>query len=300
MNPAARRKFLACSVVLSFSRLFASRLLSRTLFSRPLLSNPLSGSVVAGLGAASAGKAGAQAVPTLQVAAAADLALCMDEINAGFVQANGGAGALAVKYSIGASGAFSTQIQNGAPFDVFLSADMDYPRSLARVGAADAGSLMVYALGRLVLWTNDPKLDPSRGMKLLTDPAVSRIAIGNPAFAPYGRAAKAALVNAGVWAAIQPKLVLGENMAQTAQFVETRNAQVGLVGTSHLATPAHAAKGRAWALPADLYSPLEQGAIVTRHGVANPLAAKYLAFLAGPQGRAILARYGFGLPAAAR
>jgi molybdate transport system substrate-binding protein len=299
MNLAGRRKFLARSVALSCGRLFLSPSLSRA-FSRSMFSSPMLRSVVAAFGAASAAKVSAQAVPTLQVAAAADLALCMDEINAAFVQANGGAGAVVVKYSIGASGTFSTQIQSGAPFDVFLSADMDYPRSLARVGAADAGSLTVYALGRLVLWTNDPKLDPSRGSRLLTDPSVSRIAIANPAFAPYGRAARAALINAGVWAAIQPKLVLGENLAQTAQFVETRNAQVGLVGTSHLPTPAHAAKGRAWAWPADQYPPLEQGAIVTRRGAANPLAMKYLAFLAGPQGRAVLAGHGFGLPAAAR
>lgn len=275
MKPTGRRKFLAYSVVLSSS-------------------------LLAALGVAGAGKANAQPMPTLQVAAAADLALCMDELNAAFVRANGGVGAVAVKYSIGASGAFSTQIQSGAPFDVFLSADMDYPRALARVGAADGGSLMVYGLGRLVLWTNDPKLDPSLGLKLLADPAVSRIAIANPAFAPYGRAAKAALVHAGIWGAIQPKLVLGENLAQTAQFVESRNAQVGLVGTSHLSTPAHAAKGRAWALPADQYPALEQGAIVTKHGAGNPLAARYLAFLGGEPGRAILAKYGFGLPAVAR
>jgi molybdate transport system substrate-binding protein len=245
-------------------------------------------------------EARAQTGASLQIAAAADMALCMDELNAAFVKANGGAGAIAVKYSIGSSGAFSTQIQNGAPFDVFLSADMDYPRALARAGAADGASLTAYANGRLVLWTNDPKLDPSIGLKLLSDPAVTRIAIANPAFAPYGRAAKAALMRAGVWDALQPKLVFGENLAQTAQFVESRNAQVGLVGTSHLSTPAHAAKGRAWALPAELYPPLEQGAIVTRHGIGNPLAAKYVAFLGAPQGRAILARYGFGLPATTR
>jgi molybdate transport system substrate-binding protein len=296
MNPAGRRKFLACSFFLASSRFLSGSVLSRALAS----SSTLTGGAVTALGITGVTEAAAETVPTLQVAAAADLALCMDEINAGFVQANGGVGAAAVKYSIGASGAFATQIQSGAPFDVFLSADMDYPRSLARLGAADGGSLVVYALGRLVFWTNDPKLDPSRGIKLLTDPAVSRIAIANPAFAPYGRAAKAALVKAGVWTAIQPKLVFGENLAQTAQFVETRNAQVGLVGTSHLATPVHAAKGRSWALPTDQYPPLEQGAVVTRHGAANPLAAKYLAFLAGERGRAILARYGFGLPEAVR
>jgi molybdate transport system substrate-binding protein len=103
-----------------------------------------------------------------------------------------------------------------------------------------------------------------------------------------------------VWTAIQPKLVLGENLAQTAQFVETRNAQLGFVGTSHLSTPAHAAKGIGWAVPANLYPLLEQGAIVTRRGAANPLAVKYLAFLTSPEGRAILGRYGFGIPAAAR
>ncbi|MDB5825185.1 MAG: molybdenum transporter, periplasmic molybdate-binding protein [Herminiimonas sp.] len=300
MNPAGRRKFLAHSLALCSSRLVSGPTCLRAAFSQSLSLNALSGSAIAALGVANTGMAVAQTTPTLQIAAAADLALCIDEINAGFVKANGVADAAAVKYSIGASGAFATQIQSGAPFDVFLSADTEYPRLLARAGAAEASSMTVYALGRLVLWTNDAKLDPSRGFTLLTDPAVSRIAIANPAFAPYGRAARAALINAGVWAAIQPKLVLGENLAQTAQFVETRNAQVGLVGTSYLATPAHAAKGRAWALPADQYPQLEQGAIVTRHGAANPLAMKYLTFLTSAQGRAILARYGFGLPAAAR
>jgi molybdate transport system substrate-binding protein len=299
MNSAGRRKFLAHSLALCSSRLVSGSTCLRAAFSQSLSLNALSGRAIAALGVANTGMAVAQTVPTLQIAAAADLALCIDEINAGFVQANG-VDAAAVKYSIGASGAFATQIQSGAPFDVFLSADTEYPRLLARAGAAEAGSMAVYALGRLVLWTNDPKLDPSRGFKLLTDPTVSRIAIANPTFAPYGRAARAALINAGVWAAIQPKLVLGENLAQTAQFVETRNAQVGLVGTSHLSTPAHTAKGRAWALPADQYPQLEQGAIVTRHGAASPLARKYLTFLTSAQGRAILSRYGFGLPAAAR
>lgn len=239
----------------------------------------------------------ALAAPVLQVAAAADLATCIDEINRSFAQSVGGAD---VRSSIGSSGNFFAQIKNGAPFDVFLSADTHYPRELAKAGAADGATLVIYAHGRLMMWTTDPTLDLNAGFALLTDPKITRIAIANPELAPYGRAAKAALEHAGIWKTIQHKLVFGENIAQTAQFVETGNAQIGFVGSAHIKTANNAAKGRAWQVPADFYPLIEQGGIVTAKGRTNPLAPQYLAFIRSEAGRKILLRYGFTLPEAAR
>lgn len=233
------------------------------------------------------------AAPVLQVAAAADLVACIVELNEGFAKSVGGA---EVKASIGSSGNFFAQIKNGAPFDVFLSADVQYPRELAKAGLADAATLTVYAYGQLVMWTNDPKIDVSTGFPLLTDPRIQRIAIANPDHAPYGRAAKAALERAGVWDAIKHKLVFGENIAQTAQFVETGNAQVGFVAIVQIKTGNNQPKGRAWQVPAELYPLLEQGGIVTAKGKKNPLAPKYLVFLRSEAGRTILRKYGFVLP----
>lgn len=235
----------------------------------------------------------ALSAPALQVAAAADLAVCIGELNAAYAKSAGGAD---VKSSIGSSGNFFAQIKNGAPFDVFLSADTHYPRELVKAGLADGATLTVYAYGQLVMWTNDPQVDVSAGLRLLTDPKITRIAIANPDVAPYGRAAKAALERAGIWDAIKPKLVFGENIAQTAQFVDSGNAQVGFVGITHTKSADNVPRGRAWQVPAELFPLIEQGGIVTRRGSANPLAQKYLVFLRSEAGRAILRKYGFALP----
>lgn len=249
--------------------------------------------VVLGLAVSLLWAGAALAAPVLQVAAAADLANCIEELNMAFAKSVAG---VEVKSSIGSSGNFYAQIKNGAPFDVFLSADMDYPRELAKAGLADAATLIVYARGQLMLWSKDPQVDIHAGLRLLSDAKVQRIAIANPEVAPYGRAAKAALVRAGMWEAIKHKLVLGENIAQTAQFVETGNAQVGIVGIAHTRTASNLPNGQAWQLPADLYPLMEQGAIVTAKGRENPLAAKYLDFLRSESGRTVLRKYGFALP----
>lgn len=235
----------------------------------------------------------ALAASVLQVAAAADLAICINELNRKFEQNVNGT---EVRASIGASGNFFAQIKNGAPFDVFLSADMFYPRELAKAGLADAASLRVYAHGQLTLWSNDPKIDVSTGFRLLTDPKITRIAIANPEVAPYGRAAKEALVRSGLWEVIRHKLVLGENVAQTAQFVETRNAQIGFISSTLLNPSDRVAKGQAWTVPADFHSVIEQGAIVTIKGKANPFSYKYIDFLHSDEGRTVLRKYGFTLP----
>lgn len=223
------------------------------------------------------------AAAPLRLAAAADLATCMPALNAGF----GGE----TSVTTGASGNFHAQIRNGAPFDILLSADTGYPQALADAGLAEGASMMVYALGQLMLWSADPGLDTGAGLSVLTNPAVRRIAIANPEVAPYGRAAKAALQQAGLWERLQGKLVYGENVAQAMQFVESGNAQAGLVGKAHL-------QGRpgGWALPPGSHPVLEQGAIVTARGKANPAAARYLEFLRSERGRALLAGCGFMLP----
>ncbi len=234
----------------------------------------------------------ARAAPLL-VAAASDLAWCIDDLAAAFRQQ---APQAELKVSLGASGSFFAQIRNGAPFDVFLSADMGYPRELARLGAAEPATLAPYAVGRIVLWTLDPRFDLARGMAVLRDPRVLKVAIASPATAPYGRAAEAALRRDGLWDVLQPKLVIGENVAQAAQFVQSGNAQLGIVSLAALHAPRLAGVGRYYLVPDTGLAPIEQGAVVTRHGAANPLAARFVRFLASPAARVILERNGYGLP----
>ena len=238
--------------------------------------------------------AGAQ---TLLVAAAADLSYCIDELGAAFARQSAPAGKkVEVKVSLGASGNFFTQIRNGAPFDVFLSADMAYPAQLARDGVADGATLAPYAIGRIALFSLDARFDLQLGMAVLRDSRLSRIAIANPAVAPYGRAAKAALEAAGAWQALQPKLVIGENIAQTVQFVQSGNAQIGIVSYASVLSPRLRGSGSHYLIADTGMAPIEQGAIVTAHGTANPLAPRFVQFLSSPAARAILQRHGFGLP----
>jgi molybdate transport system substrate-binding protein len=239
---------------------------------------------------------GLQAAPILRVAAAADLAPCINELNRAFEKE---VGAADITSSTGSSGNFYAQIKNGAPFDVFLSADVLYPRKLAEAGLADIGTLFIYAHGKLVVWSKNADIDFGEGLRRLVQNDIHRIAIANPDVAPYGRAAKAALENAGIWSRVRNKLVIGENVAQTAQFVQTENAEVGFVSATHL-NGRGGAHGRIWAVPPALYPVIEQGAIITTAGRTNPLAGPYLAFLRSDAARAILTRYGFTLPPSKR
>lgn len=234
---------------------------------------------------------------TLLVAAASDLVYCIGELGAAFSKEVPGA---EVKVSTGASGNFFAQIKRGAPFDVFMSADMDYPRRLAREGAADAASLAPYAVGRLAVWTLDARFDVRQGMRVLADRRLARLAIANPDVAPYGRAARDALVRHGLWDALQGKLVIGENVAQAAQFVQTGNAQLGIVSLATVVSPRLKGVGRYYLVPEDGIAPIEQGAIVTRHGRTNPLAARFVRFLQSERAQAILVRGGFALPPSKR
>ncbi|MFD2364963.1 molybdate ABC transporter substrate-binding protein [Pseudoduganella sp. GCM10020061] len=238
--------------------------------------------------------AGSAMAGQLTVAAASDLAYGMDDLAKGFRRLEPKA---MVKISTGASGSLFAQVKNGAPFDVFMSADMEYPARLAREGAADGKSLMQYASGQLVYWTSAPGVLPARGLATLLDPRVRRIAIANPDVAPYGKAAREVLIAAGLWEELQPRLVLGENVAQAAQFAHSGNAQAALLSLSAVRSPHLRRVGR--------FSVLEgvavrQGAIITSRGKNNPLAARWMAYLGTDTARAILARHGFAPPAPAR
>jgi len=232
--------------------------------------------------------------PALVIAAAADLSSALQEIGDSYEKKTG----VKVKLSFGASGALTQQIQNGAPFDLFFSADMDYPRQLIAADNADGSSPYQYAVGRLVLWVPaDSPLDVEhQGMKVLLDPSVKKIAIGNPQHAPYGRAAVAALRHAGLYDQVADRLVLGENISQAAQFVESGNAQVGFVALAHAAAPAMRGKGKYWEVPAEFYPPLAQGVVVLSHSQHKKEATEFLDYIKTKDVGELLRKYGFTLP----
>ncbi len=227
----------------------------------------------------------------ITIAAAADLKFAMDEIVTAFKRANP---ADRVDVIYGSSGKFNTQIREGAPYDLFFSADIAYPRELAKEGLA-ASEVKPYAVGRIVLWSASRDATKMT-LASLADPKVARIAIANPKHAPYGKRAEEALRSAGVWDKVQPKLVYGENIAQTAQFVQSGNAQAGIIALSLAVNPELAAKG-GYALISDaLHSPLEQGYVITRRAAGNPLARRFADYMGGKPARAVMVKYGFVLP----
>ena len=231
---------------------------------------------------------------TLRVAAAADLQFAMDDLSGRYEKRTG----TKVAVSYGSSGNFRTQIENGAPFDLFFSADVAYPKQLVSSGLADADSLYVYAYGRLVLWARagENLRLAERGFSALTDPQVRKIAIANPEHAPYGRAAVAALQKAGLYDEVKSKLVYGENISQAAQFAETGSAQVGILALSLTFAPGTKG-GERWEIPADLYPALEQGAVVI-HASSNKAGARaFLEFVKSAEAREVLLKYGFTVPA---
>lgn len=230
---------------------------------------------------------------TLSVAAAANLVYALEALNAEFRSEEPG---LTLTSATGASGGLVAQISHGAPFDVFLSADRSYSDALIKAGQADAKTLKVFALGRLVLWTKREGISLSDVGSLVRSPLVRKLAIANADTAPYGRAAEQALKALGAWDDAAPKLVVGENISQAAQFVETGNADAGFVALSIVVSPNLKAKGRWVEVAANLYDPLEQCAVVTAHGASNPAAILYVAFLGGPAAQRILGEFGYGIP----
>jgi molybdate transport system substrate-binding protein len=235
----------------------------------------------------------ATAADKLSIAAAANLVYALESLTAEFKQAES---STVVTVITGASGSLVAQIQNGAPFDVFLSADVEYPEKLVSLGLADPGSFTKFAVGRLVLWSTRPQVDVKSVTALVRDPGIRKIAVANLTTAPYGKAAREALTKLGVWQDAERKIVIGENITQTAQFVETGNADAGFVAMSLVLSPKLKDKGRWQEIDADLYSPLEQGAVITRRGGNNPASARFLTFLSGPEARAVLERFGYRVP----
>ena len=234
----------------------------------------------------------------LTVAAAADLSLALQPIAAKFQRETGNS----VRLSFGSSGDFFNQIQNGAPYDVFLSADLGYPEKVIKLGFADSGSLRTYAVGRLVLWVpRGSQLDiDHEGMKALLDPSVHKIAIANPQHAPYGRAAVAALQHFQLYEKVAKRLVLGENVGQAAQFAESGNAQVGIIALAHALAPSVRPLGRYALVPTDSYPPLRQGAVIISRSKNKTLAGEFLKYLAGPESEAIFRQFGFEAPKESR
>jgi molybdate transport system substrate-binding protein len=226
----------------------------------------------------------------LKVAAAADLKFAMQDLAAQFAKKSG----TKIDVTYGSSGNFFAQIQNGAPFDLFFSADLEYAKKLAAANLAEPRTLCKYAVGRLVLWTPpDAKVNVAKdGWKALLDPSVEKIAIANPAHAPYGKAAVAALRSAGIFEQIKNKLVYGENISQTAQFVQSGNAQAALLALSLAASPAMK-DGRMWEVPAESYPAIEQGAVVLRSSQNQSAAKSFLDFVLSAEGRETLKQYGF-------
>ena len=235
-----------------------------------------------------------QAQRTLTVAAAANLQTAVKEIAEKFEKQSG----THVVLVFGSSGNLTTQIEHGAPYDVFLSADMSYPERLAREGLGTRDSLRRYAVGKLVLWVNkNSHIDLQRfGERVLLDRAVHKIAIANPAHAPYGAAAVAYLITANLRDQVNDKLVMGEDVAQAAQFVISGNAQVGMIPLSLALAPRMAETGSYYVL--ENARAVEQGAIVLSQAADKAAAAKFLEFMGSPDARAILQRYGYDLPGA--
>jgi molybdate transport system substrate-binding protein len=222
------------------------------------------------------------------VAAAADLRFAMDDISAGFRRVHPG---VELRASYGSSGNFYSQIRNGAPFDVFLSADIQYPRWLREAGIGLPGSLFVYGIGRIVVWVRTQSgIDPAAALR---DPAVRRFAIANPAHAPYGRAAEAALRSLRVHDRLEKKLVLGEDISQTFGFIDSGAADAGIVALSVALAPTARAEGRYWEIPIDDYPRIEQAGLLLKD---SPDARAFCDFLRGAAGRAILKKYGFFPP----
>jgi molybdate transport system substrate-binding protein len=227
--------------------------------------------------------------PTIRVAAAADLQFALDELIEEFQRQHP---QITVKVSYGSSGSFFAQLVQRAPFDMFFSADMDYPKRLREQGLALPETEFLYAVGRIVLWGNSETL----GIGAVFEPAVKKIALANPQHAPYGRAAEAALKSLGVYEAVREKFVFGENVAQAAQFVQAGVAQLGVIALSLALAPPLRERGHFWEFPIESYPRMEQGGVILRWVRDRASAELLRAFVLSDQGRMIFKDYGFFLP----
>jgi molybdate transport system substrate-binding protein len=226
------------------------------------------------------------------VAAAADLKFAMDSLVAVFSKTNPD---VHLKVVYGSSGNFFQQISNNAPFDLFFSADIDYPKQLKEKGLT-LSDIHLYGTGQLVLWSKT--LDPaSEKMHCLLDASVKKIAIANPAHAPYGKRAEEAIRHYGLYDQIKDKLVMGENIAQTAQYAQSGAADVGIIALSLALSPAmQQTGGKYWLIPADAHQPLQQGCVLLPHAKGNAAATRFMNYITTPEAKGILKSFGFSQP----
>lgn len=224
------------------------------------------------------------------VAVASNFAAPVEALNQSFQKHSGHR----LKVSTGASGKFYAQIQNGAPFQVFLSADEEKPMQLEREGLAVAGSRFTYAIGKLVLWSADPAMVDSQGLVLSRD-RFNKLALANPRTAPYGEAAIEVLSALNLKSRLEPKWVMGENISQTYQFVATGNADIGFVALSQVMKDQKLMSGSAWVVPTKLYSPIRQDAVLLLPGKDSVAARQFLAFLTAPEAVRIIQSYGYAI-----
>jgi molybdate transport system substrate-binding protein len=229
----------------------------------------------------------------ISIAAAADLRSALDEITSRF-QAES---SLQVKVIYGSSGNLFQQIQNGAPFDLFFSANPDYPKKLEAAGLSVAGTYYEYARGHIVLLTSSASTIPlQQGLKVLLEPSVKRIAIADPNHAPYGQAAVAALKSQGIYDQVSRKIVIGENVAQAASFVTSGAADIGIVAKSLAVVSFARAQTRFAEIPVDEYPPIQQACVLLKSSTKEESARRFLAYIKGAEASKTLQRYGFEVP----
>lgn len=227
---------------------------------------------------------------TVNVAVAANFTAPMQAIAAEFEKDSGHK----IQLAFASSGKFFAQIKNGAPFQVFLSADAQKPERLEQDGLAVAGSRFTYALGALALWSPQPGLVDAEG-KVLQQADFKHLALANPKLAPYGAAALQTLEKLQLLSALKPKFVLGENIAQTYQFVATGNAELGFVALSQIFKDGKLTEGSAWIVPDDFYRPIRQDAVLLASGAGNPAATALLDYLKSAKAVTIIKSYGYKL-----
>lgn len=229
----------------------------------------------------------------ITVAAASDLTFAFQEVAERFQKDTGNS----VKLSFGSSGNFYSQIQNGAPYDLFFSADINYPQKLDAAGLVEPGSLYRYAAGKIVLWVpNGSAIDLGSGLKALLEPGAHKIAIANPEHAPYGRAAVAALQHEEIYDKVRDKLVMGENISQAAQFVLSGDADAGILALSLTLAPAMAGKGKSFKIPPASYPPIDQACVILKSSHNKQAARQFLDYLRQTEIVSLMQRYGFVAP----
>ncbi len=231
---------------------------------------------------------------SILIAAAANLRFAMHDICHAFQESHP---SIQTKVSYGSSGNFFAQIKQGAPFDIFFSADTTYPELLEKEGLTAEKLKKVYAVGKIVLWVpNNSIVNPDKGLQTVSLPEIKKFAIANPKHAPYGRAAEESLRYYGMWEKVKEKLIYGENISQTAQFVHTGAADAGIIALSLIVSPKMLHEGRYWVIPDESHNDIEQVYAVLQKGKDKKNIRKFLDFIQGEDGREILNRYGFVIP----